>query len=118
MRAELYKNDCNFKDNNKNECKIAENCESFVIRTTGRIVGVKRVCNNDKIPVKRTLEAAGYDLAAAQTVVSLAHNKVLVKTCLSLSMHPGCYGRIAPRSGLTLKRFIDVGAGVIDADYR
>ena len=31
---------------------------------------------------------------------------------------PDCYGRIAPRSGLALKRFIDVGAGVIDSDYR
>ena len=31
---------------------------------------------------------------------------------------PDCYGRIAPRSGLALKKFIDVGAGVIDSDYR
>lgn len=30
----------------------------------------------------------------------------------------GCYGRIAPRSGLAVKSFIDTGAGVIDADYR
>ena len=30
----------------------------------------------------------------------------------------GCYGRIAPRSGLAHKNFIDVGAGVIDSDYR
>ena len=30
----------------------------------------------------------------------------------------GCYGRVAPRSGLALKKFIDVGAGVIDTDYR
>ena len=27
-------------------------------------------------------------------------------------------GRIAPRSGLASKNFIDTGAGVIDADYR
>ena len=30
----------------------------------------------------------------------------------------GNYGRIAPRSGLAAKHMIDVGAGVIDADYR
>jgi len=30
----------------------------------------------------------------------------------------GNYGRIAPRSGLAVKNFIDVGAGVIDSDYR
>jgi dUTP pyrophosphatase len=27
-------------------------------------------------------------------------------------------GRIAPRSGLASKHFIDTGAGVIDSDYR
>ena len=35
-----------------------------------------------------------------------------------IALPPGCYGRIAPRSGLAIKKFIDVGAGVIDADYR
>jgi dUTP pyrophosphatase len=30
----------------------------------------------------------------------------------------GCYGRIAPRSSLAWKNHIDVGAGVVDADYR
>ena len=33
-------------------------------------------------------------------------------------MPSGCYGRIAPRSGLAVKKFIDVEAGVIDSDYR
>lgn len=33
-------------------------------------------------------------------------------------MPPGYYGRVAPRSGLAVKNFIDVGAGVIDEDYR
>ena len=43
---------------------------------------------------------------------------MLVKTGQSISMPTGCYGRIAPRSGLALKKFIDVGAGVVDEDYR
>lgn len=30
----------------------------------------------------------------------------------------GTDGRVAPRSGLASKNFIDTGAGVIDADYR
>ena len=46
------------------------------------------------------------------------HGKCLVKTGLAMALPPGCYGRVAPRSGLALKKFIDVGAGVIDSDYR
>ncbi len=30
----------------------------------------------------------------------------------------GHYGRIAPRSGLAVKQGLQVGAGVIDSDYR
>ena len=33
-------------------------------------------------------------------------------------MPDGTYGRVAPRSGLAWKNHIDVGAGVIDQDYR
>lgn len=41
-----------------------------------------------------------------------------VKTDIRVAVPLGCYGRVAPRSGLALKNSIDVGAGVIDADYR
>jgi len=41
-----------------------------------------------------------------------------VPTGISVALPPGCYGRIAPRSGIALKHAIDVGAGVIDSDYR
>ena len=37
---------------------------------------------------------------------------------IGIALPPGCYGRIAPRSGLALKKFIDVGAGVVDSEYR
>ena len=37
---------------------------------------------------------------------------------VQIALPPGCYGRVAPRSGLAVKHFIDVGAGVVDEDYR
>ena len=36
---------------------------------------------------------------------------------MAISFPAGLYARIAPRSGLALKRFIDVGASIVDADY-
>ncbi|CAG2214482.1 unnamed protein product [Mytilus edulis] len=39
-------------------------------------------------------------------------------TDIQIALPEGCYGRVAPRSGLAAKHFIDVGAGVIDQDYR
>jgi dUTP pyrophosphatase len=47
-----------------------------------------------------------------------ANGKALVKTGISMAIPMGNYGRIAPRSGLAWKNFINVGAGVIDSDYR
>jgi dUTP pyrophosphatase len=44
--------------------------------------------------------------------------RAVVKTGLSVACPPGTYARIAPRSGLAVKKFIDCGAGVVDADYR
>ena len=79
---------------------------------------IKRINKNAKLPIRGTAGAAGYDLAAAQAAVVPAHGKVLVKTGLSMALPPGCYERIAPRSGLALKKFMDVGADIIDADYR
>ena len=57
-------------------------------------------------------------MATTQSVVVPTHGKVLVKIGLSMALPPGCYGRIAPRSALLLKNFIDVGAEVVDGDYR
>ena len=39
-------------------------------------------------------------------------------TRLAISFPAGLYARIAPRSRLALKRFINIGAGVVDSDYR
>lgn len=47
-----------------------------------------------------------------------AKGKAIVPTDLSIALPYGTYGRVAPRSGLAVKHFIDVGAGVVDMDYR
>ena len=40
-----------------------------------------------------------------------------MQTGLAISFPVGLYARIAPRSGLALKKFIDIGVGVVDSDY-
>ncbi|KAH8914328.1 dUTP diphosphatase, partial [Atractiella rhizophila] len=42
----------------------------------------------------------------------------LVKTGMAIAVPSGCYGRVAPRSGLAVKHGITTGAGVVDEDYR
>ena len=44
--------------------------------------------------------------------------KAIVKTGIAVALPPDNYGRIAPRSGLAAKSHIQVGAGVVDEDYR
>ena len=44
--------------------------------------------------------------------------RALIHTEIAIAVPEGYYGRIAPRSGLALQCGIDVGGGVIDADYR
>ena len=81
------------------------------------ILKVQKLSNNPAPPKRSTDGAAGYDLCALQDYTMPAGGKGLVKTGLSISFPTGLYARIAPRSGLALKKFIDVGAGVVDSDY-
>jgi len=78
---------------------------------------VKLLTPNAKLPKRASALSAGYDLASVENTVVPARQRKLVKTGLSFSIPEGHYGRVAPRSGLALKKGIDVGAGVCDADY-
>ncbi len=70
-------------------------------------------------PARQSEGSAGYDLTSVEDVVDLqSGDRVCVSTGLKIIVPQGCYGRIAPRSGLAVKNGIDVGAGVIDSDYR
>lgn len=70
------------------------------------------------LPTKGTEHSVGYDLYSAYDVLIEPFSTALVKTDIAVVLPSGCYGRVAPRSGLASKYSIDVGAGVIDPDYR
>ena len=79
---------------------------------------IKKLTDSAHLPIKGSEQAAGYDLFASSDTLIPARGKGLVSTGISMAIPVGNYGRIAPRSGLAAKNFIDVGAGVIDSDYR
>ncbi|XP_047982815.1 deoxyuridine 5'-triphosphate nucleotidohydrolase-like [Salvia hispanica] len=79
---------------------------------------VKRLSEKAVLPSRGSPLSAGYDLSSAVETKVPARGKALVPTDLSVAVPEGTYARIAPRSGLAWKHSIDVGAGVVDADYR
>lgn len=79
---------------------------------------VKRLSEKAILPKKGSELAAGYDLYSSEDTVVPARGRKLIKTGIAIAVPTGNYARVAPRSGLALKNFIDVGAGVVDEDYR
>ena len=79
---------------------------------------IKNLKNSAAIPKRATEGAAGCGLASAEETVVPAKVKTIVKTGISIATPEGCYERIAPRSGLAVKKSIDVSTGVINLDYR
>eukprot|EP00731_Ephydatia_muelleri_P017829 Em0010g927a len=96
-----------------------ENCAKRTkVDDNGMILRVKRLSENSTLPTRASSLAAGYDLYSARDTVVPPEGKQLVETDIAIAVPEGCYGRVAPRSGLAWKHHIDVGAGVIDRDYR
>lgn len=81
------------------------------------IVKIKLLSGTAKYPTKGSMNAAGFDLYAAQTQIIQPRCRALVLTDLALQIPLGLYGRLAPRSGLAWLRGIDISAGVVDPDF-
>ena len=79
---------------------------------------VVRLSASATLPTRASPFAAGLDLSSAEATVVPARGRALVRTGLIIGVPLDCYGRMAPRSGLAANHSIDVGAGVINADYR
>ena len=91
-------------------------------------VEVKRLSPAAGVPARGSALSAGFDLCASVDAIipgctaddagRVSVGRGVVPTGLAIAIPKGLYGRVAPRSGLAVKRGIDVGAGVVDADYR
>lgn len=79
---------------------------------------VTKITKQAVLPKRATPGSAGFDLYSAVNTIILKKDKTIIPTDIKIKLPKGCYGRIAPRSGLTKDYFIDVGAGVIDSDFR
>lgn len=78
---------------------------------------VELINRDAKLPSRGTPESAGLDLCTTEDVTLHPGDRKLIPTGLRMKTPPRTYARIAPRSGLSLKG-LDVGAGVVDRDYR
>lgn len=81
-------------------------------------IKAKRLQAAAVLPAYATALAAGADLCCIEAFTLQPGERRLVPTGLAIEIPPGCYGRIAPRSGLAVKHGIDTLAGVIDPDFR
>lgn len=84
----------------------------------GEPLRFKKLDANAVLPTRGSPAAAGLDLYSIEAICLPPHQRSLVRTGLAVEIPEGCYGRLAPRSGLAAKMGLDVLSGVIDADYR
>jgi len=89
---------------------------------------IKRLKQTAQLPIRMTPGSAGLDLYAAEELTIPAAQvtkdglvevgRAVISTGLAMEIPLGMVGRIASRSGLSIKNNLEVGAGWIDSDYR
>jgi len=81
-------------------------------------IRVKKLSDSSQVPTRGSPCAAGWDLYASEPCTVPERGKAIIKIDIAIAIPYGYYGRIAPRSGMSWKNHTDIGAGVIDCDYR
>tara|TARA_R100000008_G_C3581383_1_gene168759 strand:+ start:1850 stop:2284 length:435 start_codon:yes stop_codon:yes gene_type:complete len=81
-------------------------------------VQIKKISDKAITPTQANDSDAGYDLYSVEDHHIKPSERRVIKTGICISIPNGFYGRIAPRSGLAVKKGVDVLAGVIDSGYR
>lgn len=80
------------------------------------VLKIKKFTENAYIPCKANADDAGYDLSSIEKVTIAPNTGKLINTGIGITVPPGTYGRIAPRSGVSTKSIL-VNAGVVDRTY-
>jgi dUTP pyrophosphatase len=78
----------------------------------------KRLHEDAVLPQRGSAYSAGYDLTAVESVELAPGTRALVRSGWAVALPSATYGRIAPRSGMSVKTGLFINAGVIDEDYR
>ena len=81
-------------------------------------IDVKLLHSDAIVPAKAHDTDAGFDLSSIEECVIPPKQRKTVSTGISIQMPDNYAGLIWPRSGLSVKKGLDVLAGVIDAGYR
>lgn len=81
------------------------------------IVLFKKLSEHAITPTRVTPLSAGLDLFSPTYCVVKTKSSKLIPLDIQLQLPVGFFGQIAPKSGLALNNFIDVGAGIIDTDF-
>ena len=110
FKQEYVSQEQEFERNHKRKVTSTENC-----------LLIKLLSPQAKVPTRGSESAAGYDLYSAETVLIPAGTRKLIDMGIAVTIpapqEKQLYGRIAPRFGLSIEG-LDIGAGVIDSDYR
>lgn len=82
------------------------------------IIKVQLLSDKAQIPTRANKNDAGFDLYSIIDTVIPSKQRKTVNTGIAIQMPEHMVGLIWPRSGLSVKKGIDVLAGVIDSGYR
>src|SRR3978361_2194162 len=89
----------------------------FISAIRARELVISKHHPSAQIPQRGSEQSPGLDIHACHPEVIKAGKRKLIPTGLAAMPPRDSYIRLAPRSGLARKG-IDIGAGVVDADYR
>ena len=79
---------------------------------------IQLLSDKGTLPSKANRFDAGFDLYASENALIHPKERLLVSTDIAMAIPKGHVGLIWPRSGLAVKKGVDVFAGVIDSGYR